>query len=168
MSTAFATLQQGSTDGTVYDLQGDLTELKYYTGAIDGVFGANTKNAVVKFQQQHAINADGIVGYKTEAAIRQATWILVQPVLKQGSTGRAVETLQSILKSVVDYGITSIDGVFGANTQAAVIKFQKASNLAADGVVGAATWKKLSQLKAYDMSPEQIVLNNVFPKSMCE
>lgn len=168
MPTESATLQQGSTDVRVYSLQADLAILKYYTGNVDGVFGLNTRNAVIKFQQQHGLKADGIAGDKTQAALRQAAWVAERPVVKQGSQGRDVETVQSILKSAVDYGvgnygITSIDGVFGANTQAAVIKFQKAKNLTADGVVGAATWKELARLKAFDMSPEQIILNDVFP-----
>jgi peptidoglycan hydrolase-like protein with peptidoglycan-binding domain len=171
IKTMFATsskLQQGSTGDEVTELQHYLAFLKYYTGTIDGVFGTNTKNAVIKFQQQHTGSADGIVGEKTKAAIKQAVWILERPVLKQGDKGQEVKTLQDILKSAVDYGvdnygITSIDGVFGANTQTAVIKFQKASNLTADGVVGTATWRKLSGLKAYDMLPEQMLINGVFP-----
>jgi peptidoglycan hydrolase-like protein with peptidoglycan-binding domain len=169
MPTESATLQQGSTDARVYILQADLATLKYYTSISDGVFGSNTKNAVIKFQQQHGLKADGIAGDKTQAALRQTAWVAERPVVKQGSHGPEVETVQNILQSAVDYGvgnygITSIDGVFGANTHAAVIKFQKAKNLTADGVVGTATWKELSRLKAFDMSPEQIVLNDVFSR----
>jgi peptidoglycan hydrolase-like protein with peptidoglycan-binding domain len=57
MPTAFATLQKGSTGAAVRDLQQDLTILKYYTGAIDGVFGANTKAAVIKFQNAMYLGA---------------------------------------------------------------------------------------------------------------
>jgi hypothetical protein len=58
------------------------------------------------------------------------------PVLKMGATGEAVEQLQRLLK-------LTPDGDFGPNTKAAVIKFQKANGLGADGVVGAGTWGKL-------------------------
>ncbi|GJD20969.1 hypothetical protein RIVM261_059250 [Rivularia sp. IAM M-261] len=173
MSTTFATLQQGSTGNAVSELQLHLKNLKYYAGAIDGVFGANTKNAVLKFQQQHTSSADGIVGEWTQAAIEQEVWISKRPVLKQGDKGQEVETLQHILQSAVEYGvgnygITSIDGVFGANTQAAVIKFQKAWELNADGIVGAATWNKLAGIKAYDMLPEQIIGNGIFTRNQYE
>lgn len=61
---------------------------------------------------------------------------VVKPVLKVGSKGAAVKSLQSKLK------ITA-DGDFGAKTKAAVIAFQKKHGLTADGVVGSATWAKL-------------------------
>ena len=81
--------------------------------------------------------------------------------LKQDSTGAAVRDLQQDLKTL-KYYTGAIDGVFGANTKAAVIKFQLHKNLTADGIVGASTWKQISFLKTFDMSPEQIVLNGVF------
>ncbi len=162
MPTTFATLQFGSTGAAVRDLQQDLTILKYY-GTVDGVFGAKTKDAVIKYQKAKNLTGDGVVGYQTEAAIEQDVWIAKRPVLKQGSTGQDVRNIQGLLyNSDTDYGITTIDGVFGANTQAAIIKFQKANSLTADGVVGASTWRAVSQLIAFDMSPEQIVLNGVF------
>lgn len=167
MPTTFTALKEGSTGADVRKLQQNLTTLKYYAGAIDGVFGANTKNAVVKFQQQNAVNVDGVVGYETEAAILRSVWISQQQTLKQGSEGTNVRNLQGLLHGASeigqgDFGITKIDGVFGTNTKAAVIKFQQKNNLTADGVVGASTWKQISFLKTFDMSPEQIVLNGVF------
>ncbi|MBW4600818.1 MAG: peptidoglycan-binding protein [Calothrix sp. FI2-JRJ7] len=167
MPSTFATLKQGSTGAAVRDLQQDLTVLKYYTGAVDGVFGAKTKDAVVKFQQQNSVKVDGVVGYETEAAIERLVWVSKRPILKQGATGQEVRNLQALLKEALeiahsDLSLTNIDGIFGANTRAAVISFQKSSLLTADGVVGAATWKELSLIKTYDMSPEQIVLNGIF------
>ena len=45
------------------------------------------------------------------------------------------------------YKVTSLgisaDGIFGANTKAEVISYQKANGLSADGIVGPNTWKKL-------------------------
>lgn len=48
------------------------TKLKrwgYYTGAIDGIYGAKTKAAVKAFQRKNGLTADGIVGPKTAAAL---------------------------------------------------------------------------------------------------
>ena len=59
-------------------------------------------------------------------------------VLKQGSSGSDVKTLQTKLKRW-GYYTGAIDGVFGEKTKAAVIYFQKRNGLTADGIVGAKT-----------------------------
>jgi N-acetylmuramoyl-L-alanine amidase len=66
-------------------------------------------------------------------------------VLKKGSAGDQVETLQRILKSYgYDLGSTCpFDGDFGSKTDAAVRSYQKKNGLTSDGVVGEKTWKKL-------------------------
>lgn len=57
-------------------------------------------------------------------------------ILRQGSTGGDVRTLQQKL------GIT-VDGNFGPGTRAAVVAFQNAHGLTADSIVGPGTWKAL-------------------------
>ncbi len=42
----------------------------YYTGTIDGKLGARTKGAISKFQQDHGLKADGVVGEKTWNALK--------------------------------------------------------------------------------------------------
>ena len=63
-------------------------------------------------------------------------------ILKKGSRGPAVQELQRKLTSI-GYSTKGVDGVFGANTDTAVRKFQKARKLTADGIVGPATKKAL-------------------------
>ncbi len=62
--------------------------------------------------------------------------------LKVGSQGEQVKTLQTKLKRWGYYS-GNVDGVFGGGTKAAVVNFQKANGLTADGVVGAGTAKAL-------------------------
>jgi peptidoglycan hydrolase-like protein with peptidoglycan-binding domain len=176
MSTAtFTRLQEGSTGSAVTKLQQRLKTLKFYTGAVDGAFGANTKAAVTKFQQNQGVTADGIVGYLTESLIERDIWASQRQPIQEGSQGKDVQILQELLKNADEinknqriwnvpggFGIGSVDGAFGANTKAAVIKFQQASKLKADGAVGAVTWKSLSGIKAFDLDPEVIVNSNVF------
>ncbi len=50
-------------------IQQRLKELGYYTGDVDGLTGPGTKAAVKKFQQQHGLQADGICGPATAAAL---------------------------------------------------------------------------------------------------
>lgn len=59
-------------------------------------------------------------------------------VLKQGSTGSSVRTLQTKLKSW-GYYTGSIDGIYGSQTVKAVKYFQSKNGLAVDGIVGAKT-----------------------------
>ncbi len=63
--------------------------------------------------------------------------------LKLGSQGQTVLELQQQLQQL-GYSVGSIDGHYGQQTQAAVIQFQQAQGLQADGVVGAATLASLS------------------------
>lgn len=68
--TAFAdTLRRGSTGQLVRELQTRLKRWGYYTGAVDGVFGAGTEKAVRLFQKKNGLTVDGIVGAKTAAAL---------------------------------------------------------------------------------------------------
>ena len=63
-------------------------------------------------------------------------------VLKQGSSGAQVKTLQTKL---INWGYLNdkADGIFGAKTKAAVIYFQKRNGLVADGIVGTKTAQAL-------------------------
>ena len=64
-----AVLRQGSTGGEVKEVQRRLKNWGYYTGAVDGIFGAGTKKAVIRFQQKNGLTADGIVGKATYKAL---------------------------------------------------------------------------------------------------
>lgn len=71
------------------------------------------------------------------------------PVLRKGSSGAAVRTLQRLLRqleytNINGKALISIDGSFGSNTEEAVKRYQKnrgAKN--PDGIVGKWTWNKL-------------------------
>lgn len=61
--------------------------------------------------------------------------------IKIGSRGKSVINLQNQLNEM-GYKL-SVDGIFGKNTQKAVIDFQKRNGLVVDGIVGPKTWDKL-------------------------
>ncbi|GMA63418.1 peptidoglycan-binding protein [Alicyclobacillus fastidiosus] len=67
--------------------------------------------------------------------------------LQAGSTGSTVVLLQNDLNAL-GYTVGQADGQFGVKTTTEVEAFQKAHKLAADGVVGAATWKVLDAAAA--------------------
>lgn len=68
-SAAEANLSWGSTGAPVSSLQTTLNTLGYWCGTVDGIFGAKTYAAVVRFQQDHGVPATGLVGPLTRAAL---------------------------------------------------------------------------------------------------
>ena len=62
---ANALSKYGSSGNEVVQIQQKLSSLGYYNGPIDGVYGTQTKNAVIRFQKDCGLTADGIVGTKT-------------------------------------------------------------------------------------------------------
>jgi Putative peptidoglycan binding domain len=63
--------------------------------------------------------------------------------LKSGATGTEVKTLQQTLNSVGSASL-KVDGNFGPATEQAVVTFQQANGLTADGVVGPKTAQALN------------------------
>ncbi len=64
-----AVVKVGSTGATVKTIQTKLKRWGYYTGSIDGIYGAKTKAAVQYFQRKNGLSADGIVGSATAKAM---------------------------------------------------------------------------------------------------
>lgn len=71
---------------------------------------------------------------------------LAAPVLKKGSRGSAVTTLQKNLNSL-GYWCGTADGSFGHVTEQAVYAIQKVAGLGKDGVVGAKTQAAIAAKK---------------------
>jgi uncharacterized protein (TIGR02594 family) len=78
-------------------------------------------------------------------------------ILRYGEKGIEVKKLQELLN--VTLALTPkliVDGDYGANTLAAVNRYQAKHNLGIDGVVGPKTWKSLLQKKE-GKAPEPII-----------
>ncbi len=148
-------LSIGMEGNDVYSMQKRLIELGYLNGVADGVFGSETQAALLAFQKNNNLTADGLAGLSTlkklsgnaKAAPKSPT---ATPTPKPGSfavlrEGDAGEYVYDLQERLYDLGFYSgrIDGRFGEGTTAAVYAFQQAHGLAADGIAGAATQKKL-------------------------
>ena len=73
MVRAIDTHRQTTTEiKTLRDVQKALTDLGFSPGAVDGVDGRNTRNAVRAFQRAQSLTADGIAGSTTKAALENA------------------------------------------------------------------------------------------------
>ena len=64
-----ATYRQGSQGEAVRTIQTKLKRWGYYSGTVDGIYGAKTVEAVKYFQRQNGLTADGVCGAKTLAAL---------------------------------------------------------------------------------------------------
>lgn len=67
-------------------------------------------------------------------------------VLKLNSRGNEVVTLQKKLV-LLQYKISNIDGIFGAETKQAVLLFQRDQRIKITGIVDAKTWRELNKVK---------------------
>jgi len=127
------------------------------------VFDENTETAVRKFQQIFNLTVDGIVGKATwykmiylYNAINDLSELVSEGqrfyrvnfqypgTISRGQRGEAVSALQYMLSLIGEfYDVippVQVDGVYGADTEAAVRAFQQAAGLPADGVAGEQTW----------------------------
>lgn len=134
-------LQLGDAGPAVRRLQRALRRAGKSPGSVDGQFGPDTERAVRDLQQAHDVDPDGIAGPQTWAALPDGE---PMPVLQLGASGDAVAALQAAL---IEYAAQrwevaprQADGVFSADTVAAVQAFQRWHGLDTDGIVGDRTW----------------------------
>ena len=126
----------------VVELQIALAEYGYYTGPINGEYGAATIRAVKKLQTDLGVTADGRFGSETAKAFNEAVASgQLQPANAQSTqtpTGPAVAELQRVMIRLGYYS-GPIDGFYGSATTAGVEAMQKALGVTADGIYGAET-----------------------------
>lgn len=151
------TLEEGHNGNAVRILQKRLKELGYLSGSVDGDFGAATKEAVIAFQLNNGLTADGKAGTATmnklfeedlvkESEVKNDDNSTISStgyvVLEEGSEGDAVRKLQKALKDMGYYS-GSVDGSYGSGTASAVMAFQRMNDLTVDGKAGPATQRVL-------------------------
>jgi len=93
----------------------------------------------------------GDVEIVTNAPVRGIQQSYPGTPLRRGTTGPSVVTAQVMLNRISQSypaipKIPTVDGIFGARTEAAVRKFQEVFDLGVDGVIGPATWNALVRL----------------------
>ena len=108
--------------------------------AEDGICGSATKKALIKGLQavlndwyKAGLEVDGVFGAKTKAAVHN---------LSKGAKGGYPSILQAFL-ICEGYPTCGFDGIFGANTEAALKMYQYQHALEADGIAGKATFEAL-------------------------
>lgn len=133
-------------------VQQRLEALGYSLGGygIDGKYGSASQNAVLRLQGSAGIAQDGIVGQQTRAALKGEA--VGNPYRKPtqniylGDWGDGIRWVQwNLQRKGYDIGSTGIDGKYGTASYSAVKRFQQASGLTADGIVGSQTREALEQ-----------------------
>ena len=135
----------------------------------DGIFGVETQNAVIAFQRIFGLSPDGIIGpitwnrlsYLFNAVKRlselDSEGIRIEEIprdysrsLSLGDEGRDVLVIQYYLNVIGLYYDTIprilINGRFDEATREAVVAFQTAFGLDADGIVGRFTWQSMTDV----------------------
>ena len=133
-------------------LQNRLIALGYLAGSADGKFGRDTKSAVIAFQKANGLSADGVVGTDTSTKLYASNvvsnTVSSTQTLRVGAVSDAVRDMQNRLITLGYLENGEADGKFGVKTSLALIEFQKANGLSADGVAGAKTFAKLNSVSA--------------------
>lgn len=165
-------LRRGSVGPNVVIVQTELNRISQNypaipkVAAVDGIFGAQTENALMAFQRIFDLNPDGVVGPATwYALVRLYTavtslselrsqgqkfytiaWNQGQPI-SPGDRGIRVEHLQYMIRVLSAYisqiPSVTVDGVYGSATRSAVLAAQGFFRLPQTGTVDLVTWDEI-------------------------
>ena len=104
--------------------------------ALTALLGAGLTGTAQADLPTRAVPQDTVAGMQA-SAVETLPW----PLLRRGSDGQPVRSLQHLLRA---RGHTvAVDGDFGAQTDRAVRSFQRSRGLVVDGIVGPRTWGRL-------------------------
>ena len=152
-------LRLGMHGSDVANAQMRLKAAGYLLGNADGIFGPKTKQAVVALQKDYNLKQDGVIGSETWAIIKTFNIKNAEQgvidggssvgsytgSLRKGSSGASVKKLQNQLILLGYLAPGGDDGKFGAKTELAVRRFQRAEKLKVDGVAGTQTFVRINE-----------------------
>ena len=131
------------------DIQQFLSNNGFNPGPIDGQSGPKTKNAIISFQKENGLLADGIAGNKTKAAMRAYTGCKDENFcIARDNRSAKLDSIADVQTYLANNGFNPgiIDGKMGSYTREAIKAFQRKVGLIPDGVAGART---KSEMKSY-------------------
>src|SRR5947208_5785148 len=121
----------------VRDVQRRLRDAGYDVPAgEDGQYGDGTATAISAFQDARGLRVDGICGRQTWGSLVEAGYRLGDRLLYHTSPplrGDDVADLQRRL-GALGFDVGRVDGIFGEDTQRAVLEFQRNAGLTGDAV----------------------------------
>ncbi|MBU3130509.1 N-acetylmuramoyl-L-alanine amidase [Clostridium tagluense] len=128
-----------SSDIALLKMQNGLNILNIldYTGKKlneDGIMGEKTISSIKRFQGIIGLEINGVNDLKTNASLAN---ILSRPLLKFGNNNIVANRYIQWRLNII------IDGIFGNDTEKAVLKYQTIKKINVDGIVGIITWNGL-------------------------
>lgn len=134
-------------------IQSALLELDYYYGDVTQHYGTRTQRGVRLFQREYGLEPTGVADDTTRALLYEITGttppdtgdmlLEMNITLRRGDTGSDVVWLQESLAALGHYD-GEISGNYGNLTKEAVRLFQRANDLASDGVAGKNTIRAIA------------------------
>ena len=124
------------------DIQQFLSKNGFNPGPIDGQSGPKTKNAIISFQKENGLLADGIAGTRTKAAMRAYTGCKSENFCAARDNRSAkLDSIADVQTYLANNGFNPgiIDGKMGSYTREAIKAFQRKVGLIPDGVAGTRT-----------------------------
>jgi len=116
-----AALRRGSRGDDVTTLQKKLRNWGYYSGSVDGVFGAQTEEAVKYFQRKNGLTPDGIVGQATAKALGMSLSGGSSSGSSSGGSSTSNSSVEEYLLARCIYGESRGETYKGQNAVGAVI-----------------------------------------------
>jgi peptidoglycan hydrolase-like protein with peptidoglycan-binding domain len=169
-------LSRGDQGDDIRALQERLEELGFHPGPIDGIFGRQTADAVMRFQRTASITVDGIVGPQTRVALRDFESTNEPPEhasptdepdereeMYRSETRRMLRFIQPMMRGrdvqeVQQKVGATVDGIFGPETEERVRQFQRSERITVDGIVGPQTWRALDRVEqSYGVSYQRLL-----------
>lgn len=130
----------------------------------DSIFGERTADSVRSFQRTFGMSITGVVTPMVWDALYRVYIDIINSVtpslpnqgypgyeLRRGSSSEAVRLMQTYLNAISRDRYPNIptvteDGVFGGNTENAVLAFQRNVGLNPTGVIDVTTWERIAEL----------------------
>ncbi|MBD2355568.1 peptidoglycan-binding protein [Tolypothrix sp. FACHB-123] len=132
----------------IRELQERLREMGYLTANPTGNFGPMTRDALIRFQRDYQLPADGIANIQALEAVRAAGQNpnrYAQPTRNYLTVGDSGDNVRAVQERLLQLGFFNgnPDGYYGENTRAYVYAFQQYAQLPPTGNVDAQTWEAL-------------------------
>lgn len=166
------TISTGDTGNYVLLLQSLIDYISVFYPSVpsvtkDGIFGRSTEDAVRQFQSAFGLTSTGTVTPLVWNALYQVYLNIINSItpslpnqgfpgrdLRRGDTGENVKLMQTYLNAIAvrfpNIRPVIVDGIFGGDTEEAVLDFQRAVRLNPTGIIDVSTWERIVELYNFE------------------